>query len=257
MAHMVGPWAVLAAIASGCASTTTSTPGSGAVTPERIYEAVAAQYRTITTMEGTGSISVQTPEVAQSGSFELYLKKPDSLLLKLEGPFGIDVGAALLSRREFQFYDVFRNRLIVGETNAANLRRVFRMAVTFDDLLALVAGGAFLSTDDPAHGRIERVEDAYILTFSEDRVVRQYVIDPTSLLITSIVFVHPNGSIVAEQRFGDFRRVDGLLVPFELKVIQRSERRMVALRYSEVSLNPVFSELRFTVPESAERIELQ
>ena len=249
--------AILAALVGGCASTASSVPGSETVTAERIYETVAAQHRTITTMEGSGSISVQTPDMAQSGTFELLLKKPDSLLLKFEGPFGIDVGAALVSRQEFQFYDVFQNRLIVGQTTPANLERVFRMAVSFDDLLALVAGGTFMSMDDPAHSKIERTEASYRMTFAGDPFSRQYVIDPVSLLITNIVLLRSNGTVIVEQRFGDFRRVDGVLVPFDLKVIQRAERRMVAVRYSEVSLNRPSPQLRFAVPENARRIQLQ
>ncbi len=244
--------------AAGCTSVATRSSGwGGAVTPERIYETVEAQHRTIMSMEGNGNISVQTPELAQSGSFELLLKKPDSLLLKFEGPFGIDVGAALLSRREFQFYDIFQNRVIVGETTPANLQRVFRIGVTFDDLLALVSGGAFLSTDDPSEGALERTEDSYVLTFPSGRLSRQYLIDPVTLQITTIVFLGPDGSVAAEQRFADFRQVDGVLIPFELKVIQRSERRMVALRYDEIFLNRPDPEVRFTVPETARRVVLQ
>jgi hypothetical protein len=208
-------------------------------------------------MEGAGSISIQTPEIAQSGSFELLLKKPDSLLVRLEGPFGIDVGAALLSRQEFQFYDIFRNRVIVGESTPANLERIFQMNISFDDLLALFAGGAFLRTDDPARSAIERLEGSYLMTFTDTPIPRQYVIDPLTLAITNILFLRPDGTIAVEQRFDDFREVDGALVPFTLKVIQRGKRRMVSVHYSELHLNQASSEVRFAVPENARRIPLQ
>lgn len=248
---------VLVAIGAGCASSGSAVPGLDEATPERIYESVVAQHQRITTMEGTGSISVQTPDMAQSGSFELLLQKPDSLLIRLEGPFGIDVGTALVSRQEFQFYDVLRNRLIVGATTPENLERVFRMAVNFDDLLALVAGGTFLGTDDPGQAALERADDAYLLTFEDHSVTRQYYVDPVTLLITHIVFLRSNGTVVAEQQFTDFRSVDGVVIPFEVKVIQRSERRMVAVRYSDVTINKLSSELRFSVPANTRRVYLQ
>lgn len=208
-------------------------------------------------MEGTGSISIQTPNMAQSGSFELLLQKPDSLLIRLEGPFGIDVGTALMSRQEFQFYDVLRNRLIIGATTPENLERVFRMAVTFDELLALVAGGTFLGTDNPGQADLQRADDAYLLTFGGRPVTRQYYVDPATLLITNILFLRSDGTVAAEQRFGDFRSVDGVVVPFEVKVIQRSERRMVSVRYSEVMINKPSSELRFSVPASTRKVYLE
>lgn len=253
----VGLLAYLAVAGAGCASSRSTVPASGEATPDRIYESVATQHRKITSMAGTGSISVQTPEMAQSGSFELLLQKPDSLLIKLEGPFGIDVGTALVSRSEFQFYDVFRNRLIIGATTPENLERVFRMAVGFDDLLALVAGGAFLGDDNPEQAAFDRNDDSYCLTFAGDPITRQYIIDPTSLLITTILFLRSNGSVATEQRFGDFRVVDGVLIPFEVKVIQRSERRMVAVRYSEVTINGPSSDLHFFVPANTRKVYLQ
>lgn len=249
--------AVLIVAGFGCASSSSTVPGSAEATPDRIYETVTAQHRMIETMEGTGSISVQTPEIAQSGSFELLLQKPDSLLIKLEGPFGIDVGTALVSRHEFQFYDVLRNRLVIGATTPKNLERVFSMAVGFDDLLALVAGGAFLGADNPQGVALGRADDSYLLTFADYPVTRQYYIDPATLLITNILFLRSNGTVATEQRFGDFRLVDGVVIPFELKVIQRSERRMVAVRYTEVSINRPSPELRFSVPSNTRKVYLQ
>ena len=249
--------AVLATTGGGCTASRSAAPGPAEATPDLIYASVATQHRMITTMEGAGSISVQTPEMAQSGSFELFLRKPDSLLIKLEGPFGIDIGTALVSRNEFQFYDVLRNRLIIGSTTPENLERVLRMAVDFDNLLALVAGGAFLGTDNPEQAVFERAEDSYLLTFAGDSSSRQYYVDPESLLITNILVLRSNGSVATEQRFGDFRSVDGVVIPFEVKVIQRSERRMVAVRYSEVMINGPTSALQFSVPANTRKVYLQ
>src|SRR5512136_2125038 len=52
-------------------------------------------------LTGKGNLSFEAPEMAGSAFFSLALKKPDSLLVKLQGPFGIDVGMVFLSRTRF------------------------------------------------------------------------------------------------------------------------------------------------------------
>ena len=57
-------------------------------------------------MIGEGKFTIETPEIAQSASFFLNLQKPDSVMLRIEGPFGIEVGAAIVTRDEFLFYNI-------------------------------------------------------------------------------------------------------------------------------------------------------
>ncbi|MBI4534839.1 MAG: hypothetical protein HY708_01085, partial [Ignavibacteriae bacterium] len=73
--------------------------------PEVVLAMVDAKEKKIQTMVGTGSLTFESPEIAGTAAFESSLRKPDSLLVTLEGPFGIDVGTFFLSRDRYVMYN--------------------------------------------------------------------------------------------------------------------------------------------------------
>lgn len=246
----------LAAFVLGCSSGSAIKHADRTVTPREIREAVENNHQQIWALIGTGRISVESPEIAQSGSFELALRKPDSVLVKLEGPFGLDVGSALVTRDGFQFYSSFNNQLVTGSTNAQNLGRILRLDLEFDDVLNLFTGGVFMPEDraDPDDFAIEGEE--FVLRYRRDGGSRAYWIDPETMLIVRVQFVDAQGRLVLEQRFSKFTTIDRITVPLYVRVTMYRDRRMVSIAYSDLSLNVPF-ELSFRVPENASHIRWQ
>ena len=95
----------------------------------------------------------------------LSLQKPDSVLINLQGPFGIKVGSALVTRTEFMFYNSIENKLITGLSSIENLNRILHMQLSFDDLLSLFGGGTFLEKDFHAPDEIQVEDHQYVFAF--------------------------------------------------------------------------------------------
>jgi hypothetical protein len=178
-------------------------------------------------------------------------------MVRIEGPFGIDLGLALLTRREFFFYNSMENRLLSGPTNAENLARVLRIRMEFDDLLNLFSGGTFLSADIGRPVGLEIVDDEYVLTYDHDRGSRRYHVDPRSYQIVQIQHLDREGGVLAEQTFGKFLTADGIVVPQMVRALMRPERRRLSIAFSDLSVNPPMLEFHFDVPSDAERARLQ
>lgn len=240
----------------GCSSGGAIKHADRTVTPQEIREVVERNHQNIRALLGNGRISVESPEIAQSGSFELALRKPDSVLVKLEGPFGLDIGSALVTREEFQFYNSFNNQLVTGPTNAQNLGRIFRLDLEFDDVLNLFTGGIFMPEDrlDPDDFAVEGEE--FVMRYQRKGGSRVYWVDPETMLIVRVQFVDGQGRLVLEQRFSKFTTIDGITVPQYVRVTMYRERRMVSIAYSDLALNVPF-QLSFRVPENASHIRWQ
>jgi len=242
-------------IAAGCSA------GGGyadrTISPAFIENAVLSNHNRVLTLLGSGTISVETPEIAQNVSFELTLRKPDSVMVRIEGPFGIDLGLALLTRREFFFYNSMNNQLLSGPTNAANLARVLRIRMEFDDLLNLFSGGTFLSSDIGRPVAFEVIDDEYVLTYEDDRGSRRYWVDPRSFQIVQIQHLDQHGGVLVEQTFGKFLTADDIVVPQLVRALMRPERRRLSIAFSDLSVNPPMLEFHFDVPSDAKRARLQ
>lgn len=227
------------------------------VTTEMVQERVQENHARLRALLANGTISVETPDMAQSGAFELMLQKPDSILVRLEGPFGIDVGSALLTREKFSFYNSFNNRLVTGPTNPENLGKILRVDLEFDDVVNLFSGGVFFPADRSTPSSFSIENEEFVLTYHHDRGTRRYFVDPQTLQITTIHHLDGSGRLVLEQIFTKFRSVDGITLPQYVRVTMHRERRRVSIAYADMSVNPEKMLFRFDVPANASRARIQ
>ena len=245
---------LVAVLLAGCASVPKPDLAGKTVNPETVQRIVRGNYEKVHSMTGSGTISVETPETAQSGSFELFLRKPDSVLVNIEGPFGISVGSILITREEFVFYNSLQNQLITGPVTSANLSRIFRVKLTFDELMTLFTGGSFLASDDALPDTVTVEESQYVLLYRNTDGSRRYWLDPLSLLITRIQHLDPKGKLTLEERYEKFRTYGDASLPRFIRVTQHTSQRMIGVTFSSLAINTGGSPLVVDIPKNAERI---
>jgi outer membrane lipoprotein-sorting protein len=246
--------AFLVALLSGCASAPTANLAGKAITPEMVQRVVNVNRERVQSLNGSGTITVESPELAQSGSFELTLHKPDSILVKIEGPFGIHVGSVLLTRTTFSFYNSLQNQLITGSVSPANLNRMFRINLTFDELLNLFTGGSFMAGDDNDPDSLVVEDNQFVLSYGNGDGKRRYWIDPGTLLISKVQHLDTKGKLVLEERFEKFRDLGGASLPRQIRLTQHQARRLVAVAFSSLAIDSSGVPLVLDVPTNAERV---
>ena len=238
----------------GCATSPAVKFSGKPVSPHTARNVVNANHDLVRSLSGAGTISVETPEIAQSGSFEFQLHKPDSLLVNVEGPFGINVGSVLLTRDSFLFYNSFQNQGVSGPVNANNLRRIFRMELTFDELMTLFTGGSFFREDDGDPESIVEEENQVVLIYHSGEGRRRYFVDPVSMLITRVQHLDNFGKMFLEERFERFRTLGEVSLPRYIRLTQHTARRAVSVSFSTLDVNPGRAPLVLDIPANAKRI---
>ena len=92
-------------------------------------------------MAGYGTVTFESPEMAGTASFQLALRKPDSLLVTFEGPFGIDIGTLFVSAGKYLMYNSLENTVVTGVPSNAAIRSIIPFDLTLDQII-----GAFSRT---------------------------------------------------------------------------------------------------------------
>jgi outer membrane lipoprotein-sorting protein len=238
----------------GCAPSPAVKLSGRSVSVQTVRNIVKANHDLVRSLRGSGTISVETPEVAQSGSFELKLHKPDSVLVNVEGPFGINIGSVLLTRDSFLFYNSLQNQVVSGAVTASNLSRIFKMELTFDELLTLFTGGSFFPEDNGDPESISEEENQYVLVYRADYGRRRYFVDPVSMLIARIQHLDSNGKMFLEERFERIRAVGQVSLPRYIRLTQHTARRTVSVSFSTLDVNPGRTPLVLDIPANAEHI---
>lgn len=242
-----------ALILGGCASPAHITRPT--TTYETIAETLLQRTEAISELYAEGKITVETPSFAQTGSFVLFLQKPDSLYLTLQGPFGLKVGSVLLTRKEFFFYNSIENKLITGETTEENLAHLFRLPLTFDDVVGMITGGTLLAEDRHFPDELLTENEATVFVYNTEDGKRKYWIDPETTSLLRMQILDTDGNILIEQRFNNFRTVGTKRLPFVVQISQLQREQRLVLSYSTIKFQrPTDQKIFFSIPQNAEHI---
>jgi outer membrane lipoprotein-sorting protein len=219
------------------------------VSPARIAGVIAQQDARLHSLAGSGTITFESPELSGSVFFTVSLKKPDSLLLQFEGPFGMDVGFLFASRERYVMYNALENQVIRGVPTAAGIRSVIPFDLTFDQLLDMLTGTFRLPQETPP--QTFRVEDEWFyLVYPRSGDTTAYWIDPRSVTVAKYRMSGKMGTLM-EAETSMPEEQDDLIAPRLISVSFPETRRQLSVYYSDLTLNPGILTFTYAIPRSA------
>lgn len=225
---------------------------------DRLIKKLEANRRKIKTFEGSGVLNIQTPQISAKANFEVILKKPDSVKISVYGPFGIDLVHAVVSKNDFTFYDVIRNKVYVGNVKQDVLKQIFKVDLTFDDLMDAFAGAVNL-TD-----KLRRTPDGYeinpedyMLSYKNDEAGKEsiYKINSADLAITNYKLIKLPDNILFEGNYSDFKEFESVFVPYKTVIENKEMDQRVDIEYRSIRINNEVDNLTVEYPSDAEIVE--
>ncbi len=205
----------------------------------------AAGIRTLT---GSGSVDFESPDLGGSVFFTVALRKPDSLLLRLEGPFGIDVGFLFLSRERYVLYNSVENRVQTGVPSDAGIRWGIPLDLTVDQILNAFAGTfALPGNRTPTRYAVE--DDAFVLTYADGTAEESFRVDPATTLVTQ--YRKTDGTFAMEAETGLPEQQGSYHMPRQITLEFPGSGRRLSVYYSSMRMNPDHVSFAYTVPRSA------
>ncbi len=127
--------------------TASNTKTLSEITFTELREQVNKNSMKLQSLDANGEISIDSPEMSNTGSITVSINKPDSVFTKLEGPFGIDVANLLITRNNFIYYNVMDNKVIRGPSTQQYLSIIMKIKIDFDDIINAFSG-KFIFSDE-------------------------------------------------------------------------------------------------------------
>lgn len=238
-------------IAWSCAPSRTIVADASTTPAESVLEHVRRNASRIENLTAHGTLTVERQDVGNSGTFDMVLKKPDSLLLKLTGPFGIDAGMLLLTPQEFRFYNRFANQLVIGPTTTGNLRSIFSLDIDYGDILSIFSG--MIPVDEEMRVKSYGVdENRYYMVLQGDGNIHQYWVDPESFIVEKYHVVDRGGKLLIDAKSTVRNDPRYGVLPRSVRFTFHRQRTRVSIFYDKVAVNARHVRLTFSVPKSAE-----
>jgi outer membrane lipoprotein-sorting protein len=221
---------------------------------ERLINRLEVNRRKIRNMEGTGTISVRTPQLDNNATFRVILQKPDSLQLTILGPFGIELADAVVTSDEFIFYDALQNTAYTGDSDNDALENIFRIDLNFSDIMDAFVGSVNLSENLYKAPDLYEIEyDKYVLTYfdTERNVIKRYKVDVRQLGITDFELTSFEGEPLLQGKYSRFEIIENVAVPYRIEVSNRKQNQKINIEYKKITANRNSISLDFSLPEDA------
>lgn len=221
---------------------------------ERLTNKLEANRRKIKNFEGTGTIFVNTPQMDNSATFRIVLQKPDSIYLTIMGPFGIELAQALVTKDKFTFYDALKNTSYIGPVNSNALQSIFRINLSFDDLLDAFVGSVNLTNNlyrAPDNYFVE--DDRYVLTYLDSARTNKtvYRVDVRQLGITEYQLFGLDDELILDGKYSDFELLENVAVPYKITIENKTDEQRIGIEYKKINVNKDNIFIDFKIPDDA------
>lgn len=221
---------------------------------ERLINRLEVNRRKIRNMEGNGTMFVKTPQLENSASYRVILQKPDSMQLSIMGPFGIELAEALVTGDEFIFYDALQNTAYTGETNSDALQNIFRIDLTFEDIMDAFVGSINLTENlYKTPDKYEVEYDKYVLTYNDPKknITKRFKVDVRELAITDYEITSAEGDVNIVCKYSKFELIEGVAVPFKIDIFNKPQNQRVSIEYKKIVTNKNSIGIDFLLPDDA------
>lgn len=225
---------------------------------ERLINKLEANRRKIKNFEGIGVFEIESEQFNNSANFQIIMQKPDSIYFSVLGPFGIELAQALVTKDNYIFYDALQNTAYRGGVDADILKNIFKVNLSFTDLLDAFIGSVNLTSNlykQPSRYSVEG--EQYVLTYidNETELTSTYKVDIRQLGITNYKLKSRDEQIDLEGNYSKFELIENVAVPFNIEITNKVQNQKVTITYKNILANSKGVKVKFELPDDAEIIE--
>lgn len=222
------------------------------LTADRLIKKLEANRRKIKTFQGSGIINVESEKIDAKATFEVFLKKPDSLKFVIYGPFGIDLAQALITSSEFEFYDEMKNTVYKGRNDNNILNKIFHIDLSFAELIDAFAGAVNLTDKlriEPDNYKL--TDEEYHLTYLDTLNNKQslYQIQISNLAINNFKLYKNKKTLLFDGEYKDFEMFDNVAIPSTVIIQNKINEQKVTIDYRNILVNEDLGNLQLDLPK--------
>jgi outer membrane lipoprotein-sorting protein len=225
------------------------------VTPKLIFNNIESQSSMIKYFSSSGYGNFETPEGDYSARFDISIRRPSTVYVRIYGPFGMKLAQVKFTSDTLIVYNSFRNELYVGKPTEENLSRFLMIAPEGSSITNLLLGLLAPPVSD-SNSYVLSKTDGRKINFTYDRgdTVQLYGIDGKYLRISKYE-ESIDGETILRIQYSDFTSVGNVYFP--KSVLFEDLRRNVSARlfYQDIELTENDG-LEFTVPSDAKKFFL-
>jgi len=210
----------------------------------------------LTTFEGWAKWNASSPEGNFRGTLKIIVKTPDSLWMKMEGPFGVDLGIARVCGDSGLFYSPWENRVYKGSIHRLIMNGVIPLEDSHPHIIYSLLGLVIpQETMFDSLLSIHIQDDYYLLDYKKQESLWVRGQDP---VIFRWEKQDQSGEVIWKWEGRDFRKTGKIKLPKMIKMSSSSPKRQFTIFYEKVKTNKKLRRkwCKVNIPEDVKIFEL-
>jgi hypothetical protein len=188
-------------------------------------------YQSIKTIKSQARITIESPDMGMNFTVQMIFTAPDTLYIKAEGPFGIDLGKIFIGKDRFIIHNQFNNQFLAGALDDEYYNTFLETNMTFREIKNAFIGNTYipeyLPLVDEKHG---------VFAAKSDNKKWRYVVDiNTGLLKTWEVYL--DNQIILKQEYLKYFTEKGIIIPRLVRLILPQKKEMFAIYHKNIQIN--------------------
>jgi len=213
---------------------------------------IEKQNKKIHSCAAVGTMTIETKMLKQQWGIQLFIKKPDTLMLKIKAPFGVSIGSLLIKGEQVTIYRYDKNLRYDGDLKTLFKQSPDYLKFFYKDIFNFFCGRPSL----PEFVEFRGMPDENDILHAEGRNAGMnwhYRISPEEESIASIDASN-NGEVMLNYTADNFTKTNGVYVPVFWRAVRHGEKQAVSINYRKMKVNPGKLPLfKLRIPESAGR----
>jgi len=195
-------------------------------------------------------IALSSPSDNGRFSAKISYNRPDSMIVRVGFPLGIEGARVLIAGDSAYVYDRIEN--VVYRGSPERIAAVLPQAMAGTEIMELATG---FETPDPSGLWTVSSDSLYYLLHSEDGRTR-YTIDPRIWRVVSYRLQDTQGTILEQRWYMDFRLEDKILIPRRMTLSRPPEDTRLSMALRRIEINPERLTFDLDVKEDANHVYL-
>ncbi len=232
--------------------------------PQSLFDAAQQHSRKLHTFEGSGHLTVESPDGGFNGTARVYYQQPDSLLIQIKTGPGVSVGYLLVIGRKFSLYNIPDNIVYRSEGDQVPLEQLIGIRLQLPNIFDAALGVPRLQAAHLSNGgngdslRFEAENDKirYFLEHGGDRY--GYLADPKEGAFVGYTLVRSGETDSVYCVYKQFQKHKGIKIPRHIQITRPAQKERISFFYTRLKINGKLPKHRFKlkVSSSAEVINL-
>lgn len=223
----------------GCASSRTSPrlsptlpPGFPHHTAQDILDRLPAYPEALQRVAAEAKVALSSPEESGQFTARIAYLHPESLMVRVTFPLGIEGARVLSTPDQAWVYD--RIEKVVWTGSPERIAGVLPGAIAGTDLVPLATG--FEQPDRAVDWRVDVDSTLYLLSRPDGTL--RYTIDPSIWRIVAVRERNAAGSISEQRWYTDFVTVDGTRLPRRMALVRPLDSLRISMAFQRFDPDP-------------------